>query len=143
MRIKHFDLPTFEEWGKMDYHYESRLGEFDIEIEESSWCTDGTVTYGFAVASNQIPMNVYARAIYRHIFTCHRSEKDKLKDWYETEVIKFREFWENYIYDTYFEEVVKCNNCNCPYGYWGNGDCLAPSEIYNKCGVMDNNGEMT
>ena len=121
MKIKHFNFPTFEEWIKMNYCYKSRLGEFDIEIEESSWYTDGRVTFGFAVAANQIPMNVYSHAIYRNTFTCRKTEIELLKEWYNSEIIKFKEFWEKYIISTYFidmdcEYKQKCET-NLKYSY--------------------------
>ena len=140
MRIKFCNFPTFEEWYKNNCKYESKIGEYIVRIDIFSWKMDGGKTYAFGVASNQNPLNIYSNTVFYSSFSCEKGEVDSLQNWYETQIERFKEFWKNYIYDTYFENIVKCDNCNCPYGYWGDGDCLAPSNISINCNDCNNNG---
>lgn len=140
MKIKFCNFPTFEEWHKNNCKFESKLGEYNIRIDIFSWNMEGGKTYAFGVAANQNPLNIYSTTVYYSSFSQEVEDKEGLQNWYEGQIKHFKEFWENYIYNTYFERVVKCNNCNCPYGYWGHGDCLAPSNVRAECNDSNNNG---
>lgn len=102
MKVKHFDFPTFEEWKKKNCEWESRLGEYNIEIGVFCWGKDST-TYAFGVAARQNPLNVYSSRIYYQPFTCEGG--NGLEDWYNSEIEKFRAFWEDYIKKTYLNEI--------------------------------------
>lgn len=100
MKVKHVQFPTFEEWKAKEYSWESKIGEYNIRIAIFSWGNKST-TYAFGVAACQNPLNIWSSRIYYEPFTCENGEG--LEDWYNSQVSRFKEFWENYIKKNYLD----------------------------------------
>lgn len=103
MKIKRFNLPTFEEWGRYNRDIRKELGAYRLEIRKVAWNTEYT-TYQLAVAlSNTNACNIYTERLFNERFQDYGDEK-KLKQWYENAVQAFHNFWEEHIKATYFED---------------------------------------
>ena len=101
-KIKHFPIPSFEEWMiKKDLRIQ--LGEYYLHIRPDCWGNGHTV-YGFAAAADDNPLNIYSKTIFSKHKEIENGNIEELKKWYEETVKQFKEFWENYIYKTYFTE---------------------------------------
>lgn len=104
-KIKRLSLPTFEEWNQKNNEVTIELGAYRVEICPFSWGKDYT-EYGFAMSlSNCNALNIYTEKLFSGIFE-YNGDKDKLKQWYDSTVATFHDFWDEYINDLYFESNV-------------------------------------
>ena len=106
-KVRHFNLPTFEEWQKKDYEVEVLLGAYKVEIGKFSWSSSG-VRYAFAMSlSNCNPHNIYTDKLFSGLFDYeYKDDISKLKSWYDSTVATFYDFWEQYINAIYLEPDV-------------------------------------
>lgn len=102
MKIKRFNIPTFEEWRKYNREIRKELGAYCVEIRAVAWHAEYTM-YQFAVAlSNSNACNIYTKRFFSKIFR-DSGDENKLKEWYEDTVQTFHNFWEEHIKNTYLE----------------------------------------
>lgn len=106
-KVRRFSLPTFEEWRKKNYEVEMVLGAYKVEIGKFSW-SDSGVRYAFAMSlSNCNPHNIYTNKLFSGLFDYeYKDDIGKLKNWYESTVSTFYDFWEQYINAMYLEPDV-------------------------------------
>lgn len=107
MTIKTFKFPTFKEWEENSYdRFETKLGDYRAEVGAICWESDRLdPTYGFAVSlANCNPLNIYTKKIFYRYFKFTGDTK-ALKNWYESAISEFNDFWENYIAETYIEKT--------------------------------------
>lgn len=105
MTIKTFKFPTFKEWEENSYdRFEIKLGNYCAEVGAVCW-SKYEITYGFAVSlANCNPHNIYTEKIFYRYFKFTGDTK-ALKNWYESTISEFNDFWENYIAETYIEKT--------------------------------------
>lgn len=106
-KVRHFNFPTFEEWQKKNYEVEMVLGAYKVEIGKFSWSNSG-VRYAFAMSlSNCNPHNIYTDKLFSGSFEYEYDDDiNKLKNWYDSTVATFCDFWEQYINAMYLEPDV-------------------------------------
>ena len=106
-KVRHFKFPTFEEWQKKNYEVEMVLGAYKVEIGKFSW-GDSSVRYAFAMSlSNCNPHNIYTNKLFSGLFDYeYKDDINKLKNWYDSTVATFYDFWERYINAMYLEPDV-------------------------------------
>lgn len=105
MKVKEFNLPTFDEWNNNDNKYVGNIGGYICDIEAFSWNVNGkSINYEFAVACNQNPLNIYSETKFRRTFKYIKGEEDKLRDWYNKTCEEFKEFWIKFIKETFLVE---------------------------------------
>lgn len=88
------------------YRFETKLGDYHAEVGAICWESDRLdPTYGFAVSlANCNPLNIHTRQIFYRYFKFTGDTK-ALKNWYESAISEFNDFWENYIAETYIEKT--------------------------------------
>ena len=107
VNVKKFTIPTFEDWAKNNYKFETSIGAFKIEITTFSY-TKSSTEYIFACAlSNTNPTNLFTEKLFSHIFEYDNKNVNDLKSWYDDTVDNFHKFWENYIKSVYLILEVK------------------------------------
>lgn len=107
MKIKTFNFPTFAEWEENSYdRFETKLGDYRAEVGAVCWTlSEYEITYGFAVSlANCNPLNIYTKKIFYKYFKFTGDTK-ALKNWYESIISEFNDFWENYIAENYIEKT--------------------------------------
>lgn len=107
MKIKTFNFPTFKEWEENSYdRFETKLGDYRVEVGAVCWTSgEYEITYGFAVSlANVNSLNFYTKKIFYRYFKFTGDTK-ALKNWYESIIREFNDFWENYIAETYIEKT--------------------------------------
>ncbi len=106
-KIRHFNLPTFEEWNKKNNDIELILGAYRVEIRPYCW-GNGYTEYAFAMAlSNCNALNVYTDRLFSSWFKHEYEAGEKgLEQWYDSTVATFYDFWERYINVMYLEPDV-------------------------------------
>ena len=101
-KIKHLDLPTFEEWKLNNNEATIQHGAYRVEIRAFCW-GKGYAQYGFAMSlSNCNALNVFTNKLFSSFFE-HYGDAIKLKQWYDSTVVTFNDFWEEYINELYIE----------------------------------------
>lgn len=101
-KVKYFNFPTFEEWQQKNNDVRVTLGAYRVEIRPIAWGNDSTL-YGFAMAlANSNPHNIYTEQLFCDSFR-YEGDVQKLKEWYESTVEAFHDFWGNHIKSTYFQ----------------------------------------
>lgn len=106
-KVRHFNLPTFEEWRQKNNEVEIVLGAYCVRIAKFSW-NHSSVEYIFAMSlANRNPLNVYTDKLFNGKFE-YKYEDDisELKRWYDSTVATFYDFWEQYINSLYLEPDV-------------------------------------
>lgn len=104
-KIKHFSLPTFEEWNSKNNEVTIQLGAYRVEIRPVCW-GNGYTEYGFAMSlANCNALNVYTERFFCSLFE-HDGNANKLKEWYDSTIATFNDFWDEYISELYFEPIV-------------------------------------
>lgn len=106
-KVRHFNFPTFEEWQKKNYEVEMVVGAYKVEVGKFSWSNSG-VRYAFAMSlSNCNPNNIYTDKLFSGLFDYeYKDDINKLKNWYDSTVATFYDFWEQYINALYLEPDV-------------------------------------
>jgi len=106
-KVRRFNLPTFEEWKKKNYEVEMVLGAYKVEIGKFSWSNSGA-RYAFAMSlSNCNPHNIYTNKLFSGLFDYeYKDDINNLKNWYDSTVATFYDFWEQYINTMYLEPDV-------------------------------------
>lgn len=101
-KVRRFNLPTFEEWQKKKNEVKVNLGAYRVEIRPFCW-GDGYTAYGFAMAlSNCNALNVYTDKLFSSSFKHgYEADENELKQWYDSTVATFHDFWEQYITGEY------------------------------------------
>lgn len=98
--IKGFAFPSFDEWDRMKRSWRAKLGDYCCEIHAISYGSKET-TYGLAIANNDVPHNIWIDRIVHKVITCHHSDVESLRCWYETSVKEAQEEWRAYIAKKY------------------------------------------
>ncbi|MBQ8043537.1 MAG: hypothetical protein IJ272_05235 [Clostridia bacterium] len=102
LNVKRFKIPTFEEWQQKNNDVQVILGAYRVEIRATAWRNDSTL-YGFAMAlANSNPHNIYTERLFCDRFR-YEGDVQKLKEWYESTVEAFHDFWKNHIKSTYLQ----------------------------------------
>jgi len=101
-KIRRLNLPTFEEWKSKNNEVTVELGAYRVEIRPFCWGA-GCTKYGFAMSlANCNALNVYTERMFSSIFE-HNGDVSKLKQWYDSTVSTFHDFWDEYISKLYLE----------------------------------------
>ena len=103
-KVRRFSLPTYKEWQEKDKNVEIILGAYRVEIR--MFCLDGGYmeTVFHMQPYNGIELNVYAEKIFSSYFNIALGIS--LKQWYESTVETFYDFWEQYINAMYLESDI-------------------------------------
>lgn len=103
-KIRRFNLPTFDEWQKRNNEVKVNFGAYRVEIRPICWGS-GYTEYGFAMAlSNCNALNVYTDKLFSSSFKYeYESGGNELKQWYDSTVATFYDFWYQYINTIYLE----------------------------------------
>ena len=106
-KVRRFNLPTFEEWKQKNNSVEITLGAYRVEIRAFCW-GNGYTEYAFAMAlSNCNALNVYTDKLFSSRFKYeYETGEMGLKNWYDSTVATFYDFWEQHIKAMYFEPDV-------------------------------------
>ena len=102
--VKQFKLPTFEEWQENGKKIEVFLGAYRVEIR--MFCLDGGYTECVfsMIPYDGVGVNVYAEKIFSSYFNLALGIS--LKQWYDSTVETFYDFWEQYVNTSYIESNV-------------------------------------
>lgn len=106
-KVRRFNLPTYEEWKERNHKAEVNLGAYRVEIRTFCW-GNGYTEYDFAMAlSNCNVLNVFTEKLFSSSFKhVYEDGEDGLKNWYDSTVATFYDFWEQYINAMYLEPDV-------------------------------------
>ena len=103
-KVRRFNLPTYEEWLEKDNKVEVLLGAYRVEIR-TFWLDGGCMETIFHMTPyNGVEVNVYTDKLFSSYFNYMLGIT--LKEWYDSTVATFYDFWEQYINAMYLEPDV-------------------------------------
>lgn len=103
--IKVPNFPTFEEWRAHNCKFSAKVGDYYWVIEPFSWsCDGGPTTYAAAIATNEVPLNVYVSKAVAMSERIIPRDTEALRAWYEKTIIDLTREWKEYLFKNYFEE---------------------------------------
>lgn len=100
--VKLFPFPSFEEWYQQDCKWSGKIGAFYCDVHPTCWGKDET-WYGCAIATCDVPLNIYVDPVARFNFVWNHENLSDLKAWYEEATSKVNEKWSAYIRERYLE----------------------------------------
>ena len=105
MKFKKWNFPTFEEWDEKGRDYKGSLGEFYCEIKAVSWGNE-EANYGVGISTSNVPHNFYVDRVVSDYRRLNMSDRESIREWYNTAIKIVQEKWEKYLMETYFEADV-------------------------------------
>ena len=100
IKVKRFELPTFEEWEQANRCVKLELGAYRVEIR-GCIASAGRTLYQLLL-THVNTCGSCTKRLYGKAFV-YNDNDDKLKQWYNHTVSEFHEFWKNYMKATYLE----------------------------------------
>lgn len=98
--VRQFQFPSFDDWYQNDCQWKGKIGSHYCEVHATCWGHDET-WYGCAIATYDVPLNVYVDPVARYNFTWDHKNLDDLRAGYEKAISEVNARWVKYIQEQY------------------------------------------